>query len=103
MRNAANWAIFSFLSGLWGGHGPPLEPPMKGGAHQRRQNIQTISMQNQLYLGKMHGCVNQEVVVLFTAEKTILSIKKKYHQYLWGGSPMEGWPFDLVTPVSMVV
>ena len=28
-QNAANWAIFPFLSGLWGGHGlPPLEPPM---------------------------------------------------------------------------
>ena len=29
VQNAANWAIFPFLSGLWGGHGPPpLEPPM---------------------------------------------------------------------------
>ena len=26
MQNAENWAIFSFLSGLWGGHGPPGPP-----------------------------------------------------------------------------
>ena len=41
MQNAANWAIFSFLSGLWGGaHGspapPPLEPPMCTVAHCSR-------------------------------------------------------------------
>ena len=46
----------------------------------------------------MLGCVNQELVVLFTAEKTILS-GKNYHQYLGGGSPLEGGVHWLAHPI----